>query len=317
MQPYNTQSILNRTPTGLNLDPKRIGYGSGPVTYAGTSPISSPGAVDNSAYNALLAAQAASDARIRALMGQINSQPRAATPDFAGINARARQTAEANVNPFYVKQLNDFLAQQQVKQTRKQEDYTRNITDLEDALKTSLETSQINRERTGEDVATNLGEITAQEDFSQGQEGTQFDQARLALLRQGEDAGAGQAQQEVGSAVTQRNVQAKEQARQVNVQKEAQNTFKTRTFADLGRSDKLAGEQTTKQKEVQKIDLDRYVQDIASETEQKRTGLEIERLTRLSEETRNQRSLGFQDFLKTISNPGTLAATAQAYGGMF
>lgn len=291
------------------------GYGSKDLakSRAGVSQVSKTLA-------SLRAQAAASDRRIEALLNSINSQPRPAVPNFAAINATARKRAAKAVNPFYQKELKTFLQKQTLNKKRAKNDYQRNIKDLQEALDTTLETSEIGRERTAEDVATNLGEIANTEDVFQTQEGQGFDQARQALageLAQSNLTGSGLGAQQEARAIDQRNFETKQQTRSFNVQKEAQNLFKTRTFADLARSDTLATSETAKKKKYAKIDIDRYVKDLATETKSGKRSFEQQRLAALAQEEDRQRSLQFRRFLKSIGDPGVLSATASTYGSMF
>lgn len=259
--------------------------------------------------------------QIANMLYQVNNQPRAATPNFSAINAQARKAAAKAVNPFYVKELNTFLKGQKIKKQRSQNDYRSTIKDLQDALNTSFETSGINRERTAEDVATNLEEVANTENLFQTQEGQQFEQARQTLGGEVAQAGltdSGLGAQQQQQVVAQRNVESKEQTRSFNVQRQAQELFKTRTFADLARGEAQAKTQTGKQKKYAKIDLDRYVSDLARETTGGKRQLEQQRLGAISQEQDRQRSLGFQRFLQTLTgNPGVLAETARTFGGSF
>lgn len=236
--------------------------------------------------------------QVSGLINQINSQPQAAIPNFSAINAQARRRAAKAVNPYYQKELQTFLTTQKIKKQRAKQDFKSTVADLATA-----------RARTGEDVATNLGEIANTEDVFQTQEGQAFDQARLTLagdVAEAGLAGSGLGAQQQQQAVQQRNVESVQQQRSFNVQRQAQELFRTRTFEDISR-----------QKTKAKIDVDRYVKDLARETIQGKRQTEKERLSAFAQEEARQRALGFQRFLRTINNPGVLAETARAFGGAF
>lgn len=243
--------------------------------------------------------------------------------DTSGIlSAAKKQAARGNVgsNPYYNRLLTQFKQNQARKKTRAIEDKTTGLTRIDEGLQLALETSDINRERTGEDVAANLGEIGAQEEFSQLTEGTEFDRARTALAGETAQAGlatSGLGQQREATAISDRNVVSKEEARKVNVQRQAQETFKTRTFQDLERADTQSKKGAEQGKQDVKIDFDRYIQDLAYQTTQ--TVQDIGK-AKATEQTNTASQIAKTNLLKqidSIKDPFVKAAALQAYGGRF
>jgi hypothetical protein len=235
--------------------------------------------------------------------------------DIAGVYAKARSAAEGAVNPFYTKQLNDFLAQQGAQKQQQQTQYETNIKNLEDQLKNTLEQNDITKGRTTEDVAQNEAQIAQTADEFQTDTGQQFDQSRLAAARGASTGGLGQQQLETGQQA--RNTQETRQTQQFQQKKQEQELFKTRTFADLARSGTLAGEATTKGKAAAKFDLDSYIQNAGFTEQNKRNELEQNRLQAVGQEQGNQSKLLFNQYLSGISNPAQYQAALQTYGGSF
>lgn len=296
-------------------------YGPNQTSAASAPSTRQPSGPD---YGDLQKQLADSAAQLRALQYQMAQQPKIHNYDIAGANARARAAAESAVNPYYSKKLNDFLAQEEVKKQRANENFNVQTRDIEQALQDALQTSEIGRTRTTEDTASKLGEIGAQENFFQETEGTQFDRARSALLNQTAQSGllgSGLGAQQDANAISDRNVKSAEQTRGFDTQRQATELFKTRTFEDLARSDTLSQRGATQNKEKVKIDLDRQLQDIGFETEQFKYSNEAERLNALLQEESRQNKLGVANFIAGLQGKGVnsrdLAATAQFYGSLF
>lgn len=239
-----------------------------------------------------------------ALLAEMRRQREASYLPYFNVMAnytQARGAAEKAVNPLYQQKLTDYLKQAEVQKQRKQEDFNRNTTQLDEALATNLEASGIARTRTAEDVQNNLSQLATAEGEFQQDSGTNFDKARLSLLRNVGDAGGGMDAQAINEQTAQQNTAEGRQVRSFNVQKDAQNLLKTRTFEDLARSDTLATKQTGQQKDLVKIDLDRYLQDMVTNEANTRNQLELERLQAVLAEQGNQEKLGVMRFLSTLS----------------
>lgn len=258
-------------------------------------------------------------AALRAESQRIAAQPRPVTPNFDAINAQARKAATKAVNPFYQKQLATLLKNQAAKKKYQTTVYNRATGDVEEALKTSLEAGELARSRTLEDVGTKLGDVAREEDIFQTDEGQGFDQAREALIEQqvaSGSLGSGMGAQQAAQQVTDRNVGSERQTQEFNTTRKAVETFKTRTFEDLLTGDVQVQKQTKRKKEDLKLDFNRFLEELSADTKAGKVSLESERLSRLIDEEERQRQLGFRQFLKTITNPGQLAATAQTYGSL-
>lgn len=244
--------------------------------------------------------------------------------DIAAINAQARQAAENAVNPYYLKQLNEFLAQygaqQGVKRQQAETQADTDIKNLQDQLTNTLQGNEKTRVRTGEDVAQNIAEVNAQGEEFQEDTGQRFEDERLALARQqavsgtlGSGAGARQTKQ----AIEARNVQETRQVQKFQQAKQQQELFKGRTLEDLMKSDELAKVSKEKGEKQVKFDLDNYIQGLVYQEQITRNELEQERLKRIAQEQQSQAKLKFTQYLAGIKNPAQLAAAVQTYGGSF
>src|SRR3990167_3060404 len=257
--------------------------------------------------------------QLKALQYQSTSTPTPPYFDVGGAFSRAKKTAAGVVNPYYVKKLNDFLAQQKIKQGRAQQDASEQEKDLEEALALAGEEAGIQRGRVGEDVDRNLAQLGEQESLFQEESGTGFERARRALssdIAQAGLTGSGLGAQQIAEAEKGRRTGEAAQVKSFNIQKEAQKQFKTRTFADLARGETLAGKRAEKGKARVKIALDRYIQDLGVEEQQTRGALEESRLSRLQQEQQNQARIAYLKFLSKLK-PSKLASAQSAYGGIF
>lgn len=239
--------------------------------------------------------------------------------DYAAVQAQARQSAENAVNPYYTKQLNDFLSQQATQRQQKQQEYEFGVQNLQDQLKQTLEGNKIQQGRTTEDVAQNQADINQQADIFQTDTGQAADAARIAQARQlaqsGLTGGMGSQQQE--AAATQRNTVEKRQEQQFQQQRQQQELFKTRTFEDLARSGELATQARQKGEKAAKFDLDSFIKNQGFETEAKKATLESQRQSQVLQEQQNQARLAYNQYLARIRDPAQLAAAASLYGGSF
>lgn len=273
-----------------------------------------PGGLNLDSYLAKLNAQLAG------LGAGGSGQVQAPSYDINAAFAKARKQAQAAVNPLYQKKLNDFLKKQAILRERQKTDVATATQDIEEGLTEALQTSQIARERTTEDVAQETSQLNTAEQEFQSDQGTAFDEARNILAGDVAASGlttSGLGQQQIAQATQQRNVQEGRQVRSFNVQKEAQQQFKTRTFEDLLRRDTSAQKEATKGKQRLKIDLDRYLQDLKLEEKETRRSLEIARLGDISQQQGQYAKLNFNRFLATLRNPALIEAAQRTYGSSF
>lgn len=249
----------------------------------------------------------------------------------AANSAKARSQAEQAVNPLYTKKLQDYLDQQRTYQQRQEADTATASKTLDEALANTLQANELTKQRTGEDVAANIAGINTQAENYQADSGDQFNQARLALLRGGQDVGAGLGAQEVARQQQQRNTQEGRQVETFNEAKRGQELVKTRTFEDLARSGELATKGTGEQKKALQLSLSRYIQDqgvgqggsladIISKSgtsiKSQADALEAQRLSDVLQQTGQYESAGFKAFLNTLKGQN-LVNTAQVYGGIY
>jgi len=257
-----------------------------------------------------------------ALAAQLKAQQATYAPplNLSSIYNQASSAAQGNVNPYYTKQLQDFQAQQAQEKALQQQQTQMNIQNLQTQLQNTLQGNSISQARTGQDVLQNEQQIAQKADQTQQDQGTQFDQARIAQAKQLATQGlttAGLGQQQVQGSQDQRNVQEGRQAADVAQQQQAQELFKTRTFEDLARSGELAT-QAEKTGETQaNFDLNKFILGQASALQQTQQQLEQQRLQRVAQETQSQAKLLVNNFIQSLSNPAQRLAAAQQYGNSF
>lgn len=239
--------------------------------------------------------------------------------DFAAVQAKARADAEGAVNPYYTKQLNDFLAQQAAQRQQQQTQYETSVKNLEDQLSNTLAGNEISRGRTTEDVAQNVADINQSADIFQTDTGVAADANRIAQARELAQSGltGGLGAQQAETAQTQRNTAEKRQEQEFQKQRQQQDLFKTRTFEDLARSGELATKATEKGKTAAKFDLDAFIQGQGFEEQNTRNSLESNRLEAIGREQGNRSKLAFNQYLANIRDPAQLLAASQIYGGAF
>lgn len=241
---------------------------------------------------------------------------RAPNYDIAGTHAKARAAAEAAVNPYYVKQMNDFLNRQNALKQARQTQFDTNVKNIEDNLANRLEENRLNRVRTGEDVAQNMSDIAESEDITQMDQGTEFTKARLDAARQtggggGLSAQAGEELRDTQNLTEQRQTQAFQK------QRNQQALFKSRSMEDLLRSDTLGKTTAEKGKKQEKFDLDEYIKGADYEIEQTRGSLEKARLEEITQKSGSFAKQEFARFIAGLSNPAQILAAQAKYGGSF
>lgn len=255
------------------------------------------------------------NSQIAALQAQMT--PTLPSMDLTGLYNKAKTSAESAVNPYFTKQLNDFLGRQGELRKRSQADYQTKLTDLQDELKSFLEGSEVNRGRTTQDTSTAIGNTLADAVVNRTSEGRQFDIANEANKAQLADAGltmSGLGKQQLYN-ITQTRAETGKQATVEKERKvEVQKLLKTRTFEDLARSDTQAGVQTEKGKKIAKVDLDREFGDLMWEESQTRWDLENKRQTAVINETDNQQRLSMQNYIASLKTPAQKEYAAKIYG---
>lgn len=297
-----------RVASGNNLP-----YGITPGVQGFNTPIS---------YGPPAAAPTDYSAQTQALLRQIQASQSAYAPNLnlSTVYAQAGKSAAGAVNPYYTKQLKDFVAQQTADKINQQKQTQVNIQNLQDQLANTLQGNSITQARTGQDVLQNEQQINQTADRTQQDQGTQFDQARIAQAKQVASQGltaSGLGQGQVLQSQTDRNLQETRQAADVQQQTQAQELFKTRTFEDLARSGTLAQQSKTKGVTQANFDLNKYIQGQKFDLRNQKQTLENQRLSRLAQETQTRAKLAVNKFIQSISNPAQRQAAAQVYGGAF
>lgn len=257
------------------------------------------------------------DAANKALQSIYNrpAAPTAANYDYLGNRHAAQAQAASNINPLYIKLLNQFKTDQATALARQQADTTYGKSQLDQQLQDALDASGVNRTRTAQDVTTNKSDIANQEQNFQADTGQQFDQARTALARTG-FAGGGNTDQ-LNQQSQQQNVQEGRQTQAFQQQKNVQDLLKSRTFEDLSRSDALNTRNTGQQQGRLDINLNRFIEDQGTALTKQQQELELKRQADIASQTPTYEKELFGQFLNSIKNTGVRAATQSAYGGLF
>lgn len=262
-----------------------------------------------------------SNSAVAAAIAALNAQPRLPSFDYSGSMAKAGQTAVSKVNPVYQDKLNQYLAKAQADLGQKQVGVTRNKEDIATALATALEDSATGRTRTVEDQTTQLGDIGANENSWQRQEGRQFDAARMALIGDVANSGlaeSGIGQQQVGNAVTDRNLASEDQTRTFNNQRRDVNTVATRTLQDLDKGDVREKAGSQRATENQDIDLNNFIQNASLDEQSFRAGNEAERVNAINSATQSAYQQIVAQTIQALTGKGArsqdIALFKQVYG---
>lgn len=230
-------------------------------------------------------------------MQKLIASMRTPTPRFINYDItsswnKAREMATQAVSPIYQQKMTDFINRQQQELGRKQADVATGKQALDQSLARLLEDTGTARTRTGEDTATNIGDIREAQAFADRTQGLDFDAANRALtegLGAGNMADTGLGQQQIQEQQAQRRDMSNEQVRQMDNKVEAQNTLMNRTFQDLTVKETRGKEDTTAGKQKLDLDLERYIQDQTYERDQTQKQLELEKQADIA-----QRSIGVQ-----------------------
>lgn len=243
---------------------------------------------------------------------------RAANFDVSGAYNSAYNEAAATQNPLYDKYLNQFLESQNIAKKAQQHIFDETTSNLDTALKNTQDANAIAQKRTGEDVANAEQQIATNADQFQTDSGQQFANDRLQqasdLSKAGLTGGIGAQKTEAVQAA--RNTQESRQGAAFDQQKQAQELVKARTFEDLARSNKLAGESTAKGKANAQFNLDNWIETAKNQEDQYRLKADEDRKAAILEERNRIANEKFQSFLSGLSDPVRIA-TASKYNGSF
>lgn len=250
-----------------------------------------------------------------------NAQPRqtyAPSLDFASINAKARSQAESNVNPYYAKQLNDFLASQAAARSQTEVQTQTTIGQLEEDLKNKLAANQVTGQRTTEDTAANQAKINTQQDQFQTDSGQQFTADRLDQARKLAAAGltGGLGAQQAEATTLARNTTEKRAAEEAQQAKQDQELSKARTFEDLATSGSLATAAKESGVKQANTSLSDFITNQGLDLTAKQTQLESARQADIVQQSDQARSILVQGWINSIADPASRQAALSAYGGL-
>lgn len=269
----------------------------------------------------LKSSASASSAAAAAAIAALNAQPKLPKFDYAGSYARAGNTAASTVNPVYQDKLNQYLEKARAALGQKNVSVTRNKEDIQTALAQALEDSATGRVRTTEDTENKLGDITSNENSFQRQEGRQFDSARTALLGDVANAGlteSGIGQGKVQDATIDRNLASEDEVRGFDAAKRDTELFRTRTLADLDKSDVREQAGSVRAKENQDIDLNNFIQNSNLEEKAFRSSNEYERINAVNAATQSAYQKIVAQTIASLSGSGAraqdIALFKQVYG---
>lgn len=237
--------------------------------------------------------------------------PRFVNYDIGASWEQARKAAAKAVSPIYKQKFADFVGRQKQELGRQQVDTVSGKSAIDLALERLLGDTQLQRTRTGEDAATNIGDINANRAYEARGEGLNFDAANRALTENVAAsglAGSGLGQQQVQETQAARRDMSNEQVRQTANKVEAQNTLMNRTFQDLEIKETRSGEDSTTGKAKLDLDLERFIEDQKYEKDQTKKTLDLQKAADIA-----SKSIGIQGQLvdKWIASLAGEGYTAQ------
>lgn len=314
---YANNSYMNAI---QNQDQGKNAYSVGGVNYNFAGDPVKASAVDS--QKAALDKQIADNAALlKSIAAERAAQPKLPFFDTSANWAKAQAAAGSVVNPVYTDKLNQYLAKKALETKQTTEQTQADKDKLDTALQQALENSQITRTQTNEDTTNKLGDIGANENSYQTQEGRQFDAARTALLGKVANSGlteSGIGQGQVNDAVIDRNNASADQVRAFNQQKRDTNLFHDRTFSDLALSDSRNQQSTTTGKAADDKHLQDYIDSYNLDETKSRSDLESARQSDLLVTTSQNAQLGANAFIQSLIGSGAraqdIALAKQIYG---
>lgn len=315
--------VNNPTLTGLGSAPKQTitkvgvatpgtnGFASlnGPALHVAGPVPGAPAADPNAAL-------------IQSLINQANAANQkvyAPALNTGAIYSQANATANANVNPYYTKLLNDFVGQQATAKQQQQQQTDFNIKNLQDQLAQTLQANTVTGTRTTEDTANSEAQAAQVADNRQVDQGTQFNTDRNALAVKEAGAGLTGSGLAAGAQATAQQAHDTTETRQAQTDqaaKDATELAKARTFEDLATSNTNATSSEGKGETQANFDLNKFITGQASDLQNEQQTLESQRQSALANERQNQTKILVSNFINSIANPAQRQAAYSAYGSL-
>lgn len=324
-------NILNRIGQGISgaYNSVRNFFGGGEQGGGSvpTPQVRSPQVGDYRSSQQYIARQKRDLLRSQQLLSQINNlqyqtTPRAYAPnlDISQLSAQARQTAEATVNPYFTRQLNEFVANQNQRRDQRAAAFDLTNRQLEATRQRAEQSAATGAQREREDLRSDILSGVDANDASQTASGRQFD-VQNRQLQQGVAAGgtarSGIGQGQVQEAQQDRNIVEGEEQRQFRLQQSARNLLADRNLSDIQTTLGQTKEDISFKKEAESLDYNAFLEGLVFEESQKRQELEAQRLSQIFQTTQQNRTTLFSQFLGGIQDPAAREAAASVYGGLF
>lgn len=269
----------------------------------------------------LMKSIAGGNAALRAAQAELAARPRLPSFNSSAARAQADATAASTVNPVYQDKLNRYIQGKNLRVGQQTEIRTRNKQDIASALAQALEDITTGRVRTGEDAALKTGDIQAEEDTWQRQEGREFERARVALLGDLADAGlteSGIGQGAADDAVTDRNIASEAQEREYGEQKRDVELFRNRTLADLDTKEVREKGGAARRTENEEVALRQFVEEENWKEQDFRAINEAERVAAVTEASRSAYANIIAQTIASLAGSGArsqdIALFKQVYG---
>lgn len=260
---------------------------------------------------------------IKAATAAANAANYAATPppiDTKTIDAQARAAAENSVNPYYIKELNNFVAGQAAAKAQQQQSTDRQIADFQESLKNTQDANTVTGERTTLATADKEANINQIADWRQTDQGGKYDLDRIAAAVQTAKAGttgSGLAAKAAGTAENTFDTTESRQATADNQAKYQAELGKAQTFEDLANSNTLAKASSDKGVTRSNEDLVNFFTNQNNALVDYQNKQEHQRQSDIAATKKVAAQDLVNKFIQSIANPQQQVAAYKAYGGLY
>lgn len=234
---------------------------------------------------------------------------------------KAKQMAEAALNPIYKANMDNFLNRQAKLLGQKKTNIQTGREDLSTVYNRLIEDNTTTRDRNTEDTASNINEINTARGVAAREEGLDFDAASRALnegLGASGTAESGLGRQQMDDAAAKMTRQSNEEVRQSQNQVAAAQTLLNRSFEDLTRSDTRGKQDLDTGNKKLTIDLNQFIETQQLDKKDFTHEQNKDRASTIAKSTSNYQSMLVSKWIQSLSDkgatPSEILLASQTYG---
>jgi hypothetical protein len=228
----------------------------------------------------------------------------------------ARTQATATANAYFTTEVNKYLTyMNQIKDLRKQE-YNLDYENIGRVYREYMGQAETNKQRTGEDFTTNMGQMADSEALRQKAESRQADANQRGLESQLGASGlsySGLGEQALMENAAQRGDVEQGARQDLDAKKQQQVVYKTRTLEDIASGIESKTADKTYQEQSAKLDLDTFMADKEREIFEYKQNKEIERQNQIYRDTESIYRTNTISWLNNIKNAQVREKGYQTY----